>query len=131
MTWRVVRAVTFDAHTGDPGSVVGVDALVAATLGVASGLGVEDGALHAVDMTARHATAAVTSDQRDHMSAMVAPTSLQGHECATAAAAMVFLDGSHPGPAQLVCAATCPMTPSASGGCASCRMKVDPELGSA
>jgi hypothetical protein len=38
MTWRVVRTVTFDAHTGDPGSNVGVDALVAATLGVASSL---------------------------------------------------------------------------------------------
>ena len=67
MTWRVVRAVTFDAHTGDPGSTVGGDALVAATLGVASSLGVEDGALHAVDRTARHATGAVTSDQRDPM----------------------------------------------------------------
>jgi hypothetical protein len=66
MTWRV-RAVTFDAHTGDPGSTVGVDVLVTATLGVASGPGVEDGALHAVDRTARHATGAVTSDQRDPM----------------------------------------------------------------
>jgi hypothetical protein len=65
MTWRVVRAVTFDAHTGDPGSNVGGDARVTATLGVASGLGVEDGALHAVDRTARQATGAVTSDQRD------------------------------------------------------------------
>lgn len=67
MTCRVVRAVTFDAHTGDPGSNAGVDALVTAALGVASSLGVEDGALHAVDRTARHATGAVTSDQRDPM----------------------------------------------------------------
>ena len=67
MTWRVVLAVTFDAHPGDSGSSVGGDALVTATLGVASGLGVEDGALHAVDRTVRHATGAVTSDQRDPM----------------------------------------------------------------
>ena len=67
MTWRVVRAVTLDAHTGEPGSNVGVDALVTATLGVASSLGVEDGVPHAVDRTARHATGAVTSDQRDPM----------------------------------------------------------------
>ena len=67
MTWRVVRAVTFDAHTGDPGSNVGGDALVAATLGVASSLGVEDGALHAVHRTARHATGADASDQREPM----------------------------------------------------------------
>jgi hypothetical protein len=67
MTWRVVRAVTFDAHSGDPGLAVGVDALVAAALGVASGPGVEDGALHAVDRTATHVTGAVTSDQRDPM----------------------------------------------------------------
>ena len=65
MTWRVVRAGTFDAHTGDPGSNAGVDALGMATLGVASSLGVGDGAPHAVDRTARHATGAVTSDQRD------------------------------------------------------------------
>jgi len=57
--------VTLDAHTGDPGLVVGVDAFVGATLGVASGFGVEDGALHAVERSARHATGAVTSDQRD------------------------------------------------------------------
>ena len=67
MTWRVVRAVTFDAHTGDPGSTVGGDALVTATLGVASRPGDEDGALHAVDRTARHAIGAVTSDHRDPM----------------------------------------------------------------
>ena len=67
MTWRVVRAVTFDAHTGDPGSNVGVDVLLTATLGVASSLGVVDGALHAVDRTAKQATGAVTSDQRDPM----------------------------------------------------------------
>ena len=67
MTWRVVRAVTFDAHTGDPGLTVGAEALVTATLGVASSLGVEDGALHAMDRTTRHATGAVTSDQRDPM----------------------------------------------------------------
>jgi hypothetical protein len=67
MTWRVVRAVTFDAHTGDPGLTDGVDALVTATLGVASSLGVEDDELHAVDRTTRHATGAVTSDQRDPM----------------------------------------------------------------
>ena len=66
MTWRVVRAVTFDAHTGDPGSTVGGDALVTATVGLASSPGVEDGALHAVDRRARHA-GAVTSDQRDPM----------------------------------------------------------------
>jgi hypothetical protein len=65
MTWRVVRALTFEAHTGDPDSTVGVGALLTAALGVASGPGVEDGALHAVDKTARHATGAVTSDQRD------------------------------------------------------------------
>jgi 2-methylisocitrate lyase-like PEP mutase family enzyme len=65
MTWRV-RAVTFDAHTGDPGSAVGVDALVTASLRAASRLGVEDGALHAVDRTARH-TKAVTRDQQDPM----------------------------------------------------------------
>ncbi len=65
MTWRVVRPVTFDAHTGDPGSDVGGDALVAATLGLASSLGVEVGVPHAVDRTARHATGAVTSDQRE------------------------------------------------------------------
>jgi hypothetical protein len=62
MTWRVVRAVTFDAHTGDPGLTVGGDAL-----GVASSPGVEDGALHAVQRTARHATGAVASDQREPM----------------------------------------------------------------
>lgn len=67
MTWRVVRALTFDAHTGDPGPGVGVDALVPATLGGASRPDVEDGALHAVDRTARHATGAVTSDQRAPM----------------------------------------------------------------
>lgn len=67
MTWRVVRAVIFDAHAGDRGSIVGVDTLVITVLGVASSLGVEDGALHAVDSTARHATGAVTSDQRDPM----------------------------------------------------------------
>jgi 2-methylisocitrate lyase-like PEP mutase family enzyme len=68
MTWRVVRAVIFDAHTGDPGSNVGVDAVVTETLGVASSLGVDDGgALHAVDRTAKHATGAVTSDQRGPM----------------------------------------------------------------
>lgn len=67
MTWRVVRALIFDAHAGDLGSNVGVDTLVTATLGVASSLGVEDGALHAVDRTARHATGAVTTDQRDPM----------------------------------------------------------------
>jgi hypothetical protein len=63
----VLLAVTSDAHTGDPGLVVGVDALVAATLGLASGSGVEDDALHAVDRRARHATQteAVTGDQRD------------------------------------------------------------------
>lgn len=66
MTWPV-RAVTFNAHTGDPGSAVGVDALVTASLGAASSLGVEDGALHAVDRTARHTTRAVTSDQQDPM----------------------------------------------------------------
>jgi hypothetical protein len=66
MTCRVVRAVTFDAHTGDPGSNAGVDAFVTATPDVAS-RGVEDGALHAVDRTARHATGAVTSDQRGPM----------------------------------------------------------------
>jgi len=66
MTCRVVRAVTFDAHTGDLGSNAGVDALVTATLGVAS-RGVEDGALHDVDRATRHATGAVTSDQRDPM----------------------------------------------------------------
>jgi hypothetical protein len=66
MTCRVVRALIFDAHTGDLGSNVGVDALVTATLGVAS-RGVEDGELHAVDRTARHANGAVTSDQRDPM----------------------------------------------------------------
>lgn len=66
MTCRVVRALTFDAHTGDLGSNVGVDALVTATLGVAS-RGVADGALQAVDRAARHATGAVTSDQRDPM----------------------------------------------------------------
>jgi hypothetical protein len=65
MTWRVVRAVTFDAHSDDSASSVGGDVLVTATLGVGSRLGVEDGALHAVDRTARHATGAVTSDQRD------------------------------------------------------------------
>ena len=64
MTWRVVRALTFAAHTGEPGSTVGVDALVTATLGVASTPGVEDGALHAVDSAARHANGAVTSSQR-------------------------------------------------------------------
>jgi hypothetical protein len=67
MTWRVVRAVIFDAHAGDRGSNVGVDTLVTAALGVASSPGVEAGALHAVDRTARHATGAVTSDQRDPM----------------------------------------------------------------
>lgn len=67
MTWRVVRAVSFDAHAGESGPDVGVAALVAAALGVASGLGVEDGALQAVDRTARHATGAVTSDQRGPM----------------------------------------------------------------
>jgi hypothetical protein len=67
MTWRVVRAVIFEAHTGDPGSNVGVDTLGTAALGVPSSLGVEDGALHAVDRTARHATGAVISDQRDPM----------------------------------------------------------------
>ena len=67
MTWRVVRAVTFDAHAGVSGSNVGVATLVTGALGVASSLGVEDGALHAVDRTARHATGAVTSDQRDPM----------------------------------------------------------------
>ena len=67
MTWRVVRAVTFDAHTGVPGSDLGVDALVTPTLGVASILGVEEVALHAVDRTVRHATGAVTSDQRGPM----------------------------------------------------------------
>ena len=66
MTWRV-PAVTFDAHTGEAGSDVGVGALVPATLGVASGPGVEDGAPHAVDRMARHATGAVTSDQRGPM----------------------------------------------------------------
>jgi hypothetical protein len=65
MTWRVVCAVTFEAHAGDPGSTVGVGALVTATLGVASSPGVEVGALHAVDKTARHAIGAITSDQRD------------------------------------------------------------------
>ncbi len=65
MTWRVLPALIFDAHTGDPGLVVGVAALGAATLGEASGLGVADGALHPVDSTARHAAAAVTSDQRE------------------------------------------------------------------
>jgi hypothetical protein len=66
MTCRVVRAVSFDVHTGDPGSNVGADVLVTATLGVAS-RGVEDGALHAVARAARHATGAATSDQRDPM----------------------------------------------------------------
>ncbi len=66
MTWRV-RAVTFDAHTGEAGSAIGVDALVAASLGAASSPGVEDGALQAVDRTARHATRAVISDQHDPM----------------------------------------------------------------
>lgn len=66
MTCRVVRAVSFDAHTGGRGSSVGVDAFVTAKLGVAS-RGVEDGELHAVDRTARHATGAVTSGQRDPM----------------------------------------------------------------
>ena len=66
MTCRVVRAVTFEAHTGDPGSNVGVGSLVTMTLGVASS-GVEAGALHAVDRAARHATEAATSDQRDPM----------------------------------------------------------------
>jgi len=66
MTCRVVRAVTFDAHPGGPGANVDVDALVTATLGVAS-RGVEDGALHAVDRATRHATGAVTSHQRDSM----------------------------------------------------------------
>ena len=63
----MVRVGTFDAHAGDPGSTAGEGVLVTATLGVASSLGVEDGALHAVDRTVRHATGAVISDQRDPM----------------------------------------------------------------
>ena len=66
MTWSA-RAVTFDAHTGCPGSTVGVAVLVTAALGLASGLGVEDGVPQAVDRTARHAAGAVTSDPQDPM----------------------------------------------------------------
>ena len=66
MTWRV-RAGTCRAHTGDLGPAVGVEVLVTASLGEASRLGAEGGALHAVDRTARHATRAVTSDQQDPM----------------------------------------------------------------
>lgn len=66
MTWRV-RAATFDAHTRDPGSGGGVDALVRASLGAASGPGAEGGALHAVASTARHTVRAVTRDQQDPM----------------------------------------------------------------
>ncbi len=66
MTCRV-RAVTFDAHAGDLGTAVGGDTLETAPLGLVSGSGVEDGALHAVDRTARHTTSAVTSDQQDPM----------------------------------------------------------------
>lgn len=66
MTWRV-RAATFDAHAGDPGSSAGVEALVTAALGAASRPGVVDGALHAVDRRVRHATRAVTSDQQGPM----------------------------------------------------------------
>jgi hypothetical protein len=66
MTWRV-RAVTLDAHTGDPGAAVGLDSLVTASLRAASRLGGEDGALHAVDRTARHTTKAVSRDQQDPM----------------------------------------------------------------
>lgn len=66
MTWRV-RAVTFDAHTGDPGPAVGADALVTEPLGAASSPGVGDGALHAVDRTVTATTRPVTSDQQDPM----------------------------------------------------------------